>query len=422
MGVPYELIVKEDLNLGHGSVDVSMPAGGTAPGSKIGLHTFTDILSVKSFGAVGDGLTDDTAAIQACIDAIAATGGMVFIPAGTYHLTAMLTVNAGTHRGIIVCGAGSGSILKPAAGTTCITLTGDAGGAEVTVLRDFRVLYATAHASNIGVLVANGASGQSNWVLERLSVLGDSSPGQFSYLGIGISCVFALKGTIRDCVVEFWDVGIKYRPVGGDHCNANLIDSCKIRINNTGCDIQTQTGAISGCTLEANETSLLLDITNIFSVFGSHFEGAGPGTLTGIDIVAGGLTTIGNTFLSHTANRDIVTSGNAFWQSFGDYWGAGITRGATQLAYQYGKSFSGITIPAGSVATDGNLLAHNGYLRTPNAAGNAIMNLLKLNASDLVQLGDAFTVAVTAGAAATEYLRIVTPAGDIRKIALLLDA
>lgn len=38
---------------------------------------------VDDGGAVGDGTTDDTAAIQAAIDQVQTHGGMVFIPEGT---------------------------------------------------------------------------------------------------------------------------------------------------------------------------------------------------------------------------------------------------------------------------------------------------------------------------------------------------
>jgi len=41
-------------------------------------------VSVKDFGAVGDGVTDDTAAIQAAIDYLAPIGGTLFFPAGIY--------------------------------------------------------------------------------------------------------------------------------------------------------------------------------------------------------------------------------------------------------------------------------------------------------------------------------------------------
>jgi len=47
-----------------------------------------DTVSVKDFGAVGDGVADDTAAIQAAVDAMAAlpAGGTVYLPAGVYGI------------------------------------------------------------------------------------------------------------------------------------------------------------------------------------------------------------------------------------------------------------------------------------------------------------------------------------------------
>ena len=54
-------------------------------------------VSVKDFGAVGDGVADDTAAIQDALDYFtnATTPGQVNFPSGTYKCTAGLTVNAG---------------------------------------------------------------------------------------------------------------------------------------------------------------------------------------------------------------------------------------------------------------------------------------------------------------------------------------
>jgi hypothetical protein len=43
MAVPYEKIVEEDLNLGTGTVSVTMPGGGSAVGNKIGLQSFPTI-------------------------------------------------------------------------------------------------------------------------------------------------------------------------------------------------------------------------------------------------------------------------------------------------------------------------------------------------------------------------------------------
>lgn len=52
--------------------------------------------NVSYYGAVGDGETDDTIAFDTAIDAVAQKGGgTVFVPAGTYKLTASLTIPNG---------------------------------------------------------------------------------------------------------------------------------------------------------------------------------------------------------------------------------------------------------------------------------------------------------------------------------------
>lgn len=62
--------------------------------------------SVKTFGATGDGVTDDTAAIQAALDHMDSVGGgTLYFPEGTYLISSYLTV----HPMTIIRGAGYGS-------------------------------------------------------------------------------------------------------------------------------------------------------------------------------------------------------------------------------------------------------------------------------------------------------------------------
>ena len=49
-------------------------------GNIIPIH----FISVKDFGAVGDGVTDDASAIQSALDALKDTGGIIYFPVGTY--------------------------------------------------------------------------------------------------------------------------------------------------------------------------------------------------------------------------------------------------------------------------------------------------------------------------------------------------
>ena len=52
--------------------------------------------NVKKYGAVGDNVTDDTAAIQAAVDDLTSDGGDIYLPPGDYKITAPITIQKGT--------------------------------------------------------------------------------------------------------------------------------------------------------------------------------------------------------------------------------------------------------------------------------------------------------------------------------------
>ena len=79
----------------------------------------TQIFDIRSYGAKGDGITDDTSAIQKAIDAAAAAGGgKVYVPAGTW---------------VVSDSDASGNAL---ALKSNVTLTGDGAGDSILKLAD----------------------------------------------------------------------------------------------------------------------------------------------------------------------------------------------------------------------------------------------------------------------------------------------
>ncbi|MFZ4388205.1 MAG: glycosyl hydrolase family 28-related protein, partial [Chthoniobacterales bacterium] len=91
--------------------------GGTTPTGAINRSVnekLEESISVKDFGAVGDGIADDTVAIQNAIDSVTSTKRTIFLPAGTYKVTATLVISLemtiyGTNRvGTVINYYGSG--------------------------------------------------------------------------------------------------------------------------------------------------------------------------------------------------------------------------------------------------------------------------------------------------------------------------
>lgn len=93
-----------------------------------GIYPYFNVMD-STYGATGDGATDDTSAIQACIDACeAAGGGTVYFPPGSYKVTAALTVT----EGIVLLGAGIGADTTAIGATDALTEIFTATGLATT--------------------------------------------------------------------------------------------------------------------------------------------------------------------------------------------------------------------------------------------------------------------------------------------------
>ena len=77
------------LESGSSSADVNFLQSGTGATTRTVQAKLRDVVSVKDFGAVGNGVADDTAAIQAALN----KAGNIYIPAGTYITTPLQMVS-----------------------------------------------------------------------------------------------------------------------------------------------------------------------------------------------------------------------------------------------------------------------------------------------------------------------------------------
>ena len=103
------------------AANVSFTQAGTGAVERTVETKLNESVSVKDFGAVGDGVTDDTAAIQAAIDSLPAAssiadppryglgGGLVTLPSGTYKITSPITI---THNVTLQGDTQGASVIK----------------------------------------------------------------------------------------------------------------------------------------------------------------------------------------------------------------------------------------------------------------------------------------------------------------------
>jgi Pectate lyase superfamily protein/Putative Ig domain len=176
-------------------------------------------LSVKAapYSAKGDGVTDDTAAIQAALTAGQGAGKTVYIPPGSYVVTANFSAMS--------------SIMVQGAGMWYATLVGNPS------------LYNSSPGSRIQF---TGAAGANNIALADFAIIGRLNYRNDGEANDGIQGEFGTGSSIRRIWIEHTKTGIWPRNSSG-----LVVDSCRIR--NTIADginfnIGMRSSTISNCT------------------------------------------------------------------------------------------------------------------------------------------------------------------------------
>lgn len=302
------------LAASSGSSLIGFLQAGTGAVARTAQSKMRDVVSVKDFGAVGDGVADDTAAIQAALNASYG----VYFPSGTYLVSSTLTLR------------------------TRHNLKGES--AQSTTLQ-----------ANTNITVLS-ATDKQRIVIEDLEIFGI---GKATSTGSGIQLVNTPYCVFSRVYIIGFNRGV-YMKAGGAAPSSNFSNTIRestIIYNNFNIDCESESNNLTliACTFGGTGTSygVRFKDSNTLAIFGGDCEGVTSCCVyvdSAVPLVTGfGLVVSGVHFESNTCSAgDIVfgvtnslsgasITGNLFYGAAGN---------ATPLSLQYadGVDFSGNTV------------------------------------------------------------------------------
>lgn len=240
-----------------------VPEGGRTVATMTGYLGNNAVFNVKDFGATGDGITDDTAAIQAALTAAGVSGGTVYFPAGTYLVSASLlfdssvTIRGVNRLAVNILQVGAFRVFQATTRATALTFRVD--------ISDLSIY----NASGVPTAGAYGIDmqGVSFWTIRRVVI---------RYMERGINCgINAASGGFYG---EIFSPELASCTAGcylDDQANAIRVIGGRINGNTTGLYALSCSGIQVSSAFESNGTACFFDTgTNKSAITECYFEGS----------------------------------------------------------------------------------------------------------------------------------------------------
>lgn len=185
------------------SPSVIYTASGTGAVARTLNTRLGETVSAKDFGAVGDGVVDDTVALQKVFDAVPASGGSIYFPPGYYKITSALVLpnapikisGAGISQTVILqSGANQDGLRFSATGTN--TIVGNGTVYKTFEVRDLSIMRnGTNGGRGISAAWLPMTNNQTLFLANNVQIYNFNNGGQNWATGIYL---FNANGTIID--------------------------------------------------------------------------------------------------------------------------------------------------------------------------------------------------------------------------------
>jgi hypothetical protein len=271
---------------------VTFVPAGTGATTRTAQAKMRDVVSVKDFGAVGDGVADDTAKIQAAFTyLISVGGGLLLFPAGTYLVS------------------------------TQITLTNLVNTVVVGVGATIQSNYSTVAQTNEGVFIITDGNNISFDGLKFVGTQTESWPPDVTYSppasNFGHQCFRLFGSTSNFCIRNIVSNGmmalLSVLPTGGTKSKNIIVENCDVNIASYGINCQN------------NGDNMVVRGLRLSTIGRSYFVYGVYNHNVSYTAIGGGTRVLADMVISSTGSTDPTRNikVQVVWDGLGGYDGCG---------------------------------------------------------------------------------------------------